>query len=57
MTQTQQGERLRLREPQSFEQSCHNRLQLRNTLEMVSLEDTAGSLLYVGDLENPVADS
>lgn len=47
--------RLRLREPESFEQSCHNRLQLRNTLEMVSLEDTAGSLLYVGDLENPVA--
>lgn len=54
---TQRARRLGLREPQSFEQSCHNRLQLRNTLEMVSLEDTAGSLLYVGDLENPVAEA
>jgi siderophore synthetase component len=35
--------------------SCLNRLQLRNTLEMVDLADQAESLIYAGTLENPVA--
>ncbi|AXR74729.1 MULTISPECIES: GNAT family N-acetyltransferase [Auritidibacter] len=42
--------------PESFDQCCHNRLQLKNTLEMVSLEDTAGSLIYVGQVSNPIGE-
>lgn len=40
----------------SFAHSCLNRLQLRNTLQMVDLTDQASSLLYAGQLANPVAD-
>lgn len=39
----------------SFAHSCLNRLQLRNTLQMVDLGDQASSLLYAGRMENPVA--
>mgnify|MGYP002652668471 CR=1 FL=1 len=35
---------------ESFEHSCLNRLQLRNTLQMVDLTDPEGSLIRVGDL-------
>ena len=35
--------------------SCLNRLQLRNTLEMVDLSDQAESLIYAGTLDNPIA--
>ena len=35
--------------------SCLNRLQLRNTLEMVDLADQAESLIYAGTLANPIA--
>ncbi|MBA4083987.1 MAG: siderophore synthetase [Kytococcus sp.] len=38
----------------SFEHSCLNRLQLRNTLQMVDLTDPEGSLIRVGDLANPL---
>ena len=38
-----------------FDHSCLNRLQLRNTLEMVDLTDQAESLLYAGTLVNPIA--
>lgn len=38
-----------------FRHSCLNRLQLRNTLEMVDLTDQAESLIYAGTLENPIA--
>ena len=38
----------------TFEHSCLNRLQLRNTLQMVDLTDPAGSLITVGDLANPL---
>ncbi|RYJ06250.1 MAG: IucA/IucC family siderophore biosynthesis protein [Actinomycetales bacterium] len=38
-----------------FEHSCLNRLQLRNTLEMVDLADQADSLLFAGTLVNPLA--
>ncbi len=38
-----------------FRHSCLNRLQLRNTLEMVDLADQAESLIYAGTLENPIA--
>ncbi len=37
-----------------FEHSCLNRLQLRNTLQMVDLADPEGSLIRVGDLANPL---
>jgi len=37
-----------------FRHSCLNRLQLRNTLEMVDLQDASGSLIYTGTLENPI---
>ena len=43
-----------LRRPE-FRHSCLNRLQLRNTLEMVDLADQAESLIYAGTLENPIA--
>lgn len=38
----------------SFEHSCLNRLQLRNTLQMVDLADPAGSLIIAGRLDNPL---
>ncbi|MEO9324983.1 IucA/IucC family protein [Nocardioides sp. C4-1] len=38
-----------------FDHSCLNRLQLRNTLQMVDLADQAESLMYAGTLANPVA--
>ncbi|MDN4172791.1 GNAT family N-acetyltransferase [Nocardioides sp. SOB77] len=38
-----------------FRHSCLNRLQLRNTLQMVDLSDQAESLMYAGTLANPVA--
>ncbi|WP_456600395.1 IucA/IucC family protein [Blastococcus sp. SYSU DS0616] len=39
----------------AFAHSCLNRLQLRNTLQMVDLADQASSLQYAGTLANPVA--
>ena len=39
---------------ESFAHSCLNRLQLRNTLQMVDLADPEGSLIRVGDLANPL---
>ncbi|GIJ46744.1 hypothetical protein Val02_36300 [Virgisporangium aliadipatigenens] len=39
----------------TFRHSCLNRLQLRNTLQMVDLTDQAGSLIYAGDIDNPLA--
>jgi siderophore synthetase component len=39
----------------TFRHSCLNRLQLRNTLQMVDLTDQAGSLIFAGELENPIA--
>jgi siderophore synthetase component len=38
-----------------FDHSCLNRLQLRNTLQMVDLTDQAASLMYAGTLVNPIA--
>jgi siderophore synthetase component len=38
-----------------FWHSCLNRLQLRNTLQMVDLTDQAESLILAGTLANPVA--
>ncbi|WP_165355091.1 IucA/IucC family protein [Nocardioides oleivorans] len=38
-----------------FAHSCLNRLQLRNTLQMVDLTDQAESLIYAGTLANPAA--
>jgi siderophore synthetase component len=38
-----------------FRHSCLNRLQLRNTLQMVDLADQASSLLFAGTLANPLA--
>jgi siderophore synthetase component len=38
-----------------FRHSCLNRLQLRNTLQMVDLTDQAQSLIFAGTLRNPVA--
>jgi len=38
-----------------FPHSCLNRLQLRNTLEMVNLADQAESLIFAGKLRNPIA--
>jgi siderophore synthetase component len=39
-----------------FRHSCLNRLQLRNTLQMVDLTDQAESLIFAGTLVNPVAE-
>ncbi|BBH64092.1 hypothetical protein ACTI_07770 [Actinoplanes sp. OR16] len=39
----------------AFAHSCLNRLQLRNTLQMVDLADQESSLIYAGELENPIA--
>ncbi|GAA1742634.1 IucA/IucC family protein [Aeromicrobium alkaliterrae] len=38
-----------------FAHSCLNRLQLRNTLQMVDLTDQASSLIMSGELANPLA--
>lgn len=38
----------------TFRHSCLNRLQLRNTLEMVDITDQSSSLLYAGELVNPM---
>lgn len=38
-----------------FAHSCLNRLQLRNTLQMVDIGNQAESLLYAGTMRNPVA--
>ena len=45
---------LPLRAP-TFARSCLNRLQLRNPVEMVALDDAVGSLIKHGVLTNPVA--
>ncbi|WP_109505418.1 GNAT family N-acetyltransferase [Nocardioides speluncae] len=39
----------------AFKHSCLNRLQLRNTLQMVDLTDQAESLIFAGTLPNPIA--
>ncbi len=39
----------------SFAHSCLNRLQLRNTLQMVDLANQSASLMYAGTLANPIA--
>lgn len=39
-----------------FRHSCLNRLQLRNTRQMVDLGDQASSLMFAGTLANPLAD-
>jgi siderophore synthetase component len=39
----------------TFRHSCLNRLQLRDNRQMVDLLDPAASLLFAGELENPVA--
>ncbi|WP_237704656.1 GNAT family N-acetyltransferase [Nesterenkonia sp. F] len=46
--------RLDLRVP-DFVHHCLNRLQLRNTRQMVDLQDASGSMIRAGRLENPVA--
>lgn len=38
-----------------FDHSCLNRLQLRNTVQMVDLSDQASSLIFAGTLANPIA--
>jgi siderophore synthetase component len=38
-----------------FRHTCLNRLQLRNTLEMVDISDQAETLLYAGTLDSPIA--
>ena len=40
---------------EEFAHSCLNRLQLRNTLQMVDLADQADSLIFAGSLRNPAA--
>jgi len=40
-----------------FRHSCLNRLQLRNTLQMVDLADQSSSLLCAGTLVNPIAEA
>lgn len=39
----------------TFDHSCLNRLQLRNTLQMVDLANQAESLIFAGTLPNPIA--
>ena len=39
----------------SFPHSCLNRLQLRDTRQMVDLSDPTGSLMFAGRLDNPLA--
>jgi siderophore synthetase component len=50
------GEAYDLLRPE-FAHSCLNRLQLRNTLQMVDLADQAESLIFAGTLANPAARS
>ena len=38
-----------------FTRSCLNRLQLGNNQQMVDLANPAGSLKFVGSLQNPIA--
>ncbi|WP_461963435.1 hypothetical protein [Curtobacterium sp. 24E2] len=38
----------------TFEHSCLNRLQLRNTLSMVDLADQSSSLIRAGAMPNPI---
>ncbi len=40
---------------ETFALSCLNRLQLRDSRQMVDLQDPAGSLQLVGTLDNPLA--
>ena len=40
-----------------FDHSCLNRLQLRNTLQMVDLANQSESLIYAGTLANPISRS
>lgn len=40
---------------ETFAHSCLNRLQLGNSKQMVDLADPAGSLMFAGELENPLA--
>ncbi|MRG59015.1 GNAT family N-acetyltransferase [Agromyces sp. CFH 90414] len=40
-----------------FAHSCLNRLQLRNTLQMVDLASQSASLLYAGTMANPIGRS
>src|SRR5699024_11039113 len=40
---------------ESFAHSCLNRLQLKNTKQMVDIGNQAESLLYAGTMPNPVA--
>ena len=40
----------------TFAHSCLNRLQLRNTRQMVDLTDQSSSLMFAGDLDNPMAE-
>ncbi len=39
----------------AFPLSCLNRLQLRNNQQMVDLQDPAGALQLIGELDNPLA--
>lgn len=39
----------------AFRHSCLNRLQLRNTLQMVNIADQSASLMFAGELANPTA--
>ena len=39
-----------------FARSCVNRLQLRNSRQMIDLDDPAGNLQFAGTLKNPIAD-
>lgn len=41
---------------ETFRHSCLNRLQLRNPLTMVELGEQNGSLIYAGDIANPLAE-
>lgn len=41
----------------SFDHSCLNRLQLRNTLQMVDLASQSESLIYAGEMANPIGRS
>ncbi|MGI9825042.1 IucA/IucC family protein [Agromyces sp. Marseille-Q5079] len=42
---------------ETFAHSCLNRLQLRNTLQMVDLANQSESLIYAGEMSNPIARS
>ncbi|GAA1826292.1 IucA/IucC family protein [Agromyces salentinus] len=42
---------------EAFAHSCLNRLQLRNTLQMVDLTNQSESLIYAGEMPNPIARS